>query len=46
MGSWKDYKWGLWAKVHFSIEINSIGDSGGGSNGRVGEFHGHGGILI
>ena len=37
---------GLSARVHFSSEINSIGDSGGRENGRVGKFSGHGGILI
>lgn len=30
--------WGPSAKIHLSREINSIGDSAGGGNGRVGEF--------
>lgn len=39
-------KLGASARIHLSREINSIGDSASGGNGRVGEFEGHGGILM
>lgn len=38
--------WGQPVKAHFPKEISSLGDDGGGCNGRAGQFHGHDGILI
>ena len=45
-GKLERLQWWLLAKVHFSGEISSVGDGGGGGHGRVGRFHGHGVILM